>query len=132
MEPHEGEKLEWIRGSGEKEIQELNANLLKESQSWFLQFLDSSLSSGFQVSGTQEKKRKDGGLKKGSDSDIAITLSQLKQSNDWLNQLSGKLGSGNNDELEETINQLKQKIYTCLLNHVDSAALALENRSDHN
>lgn len=37
--------------------------------------------------------------------------------------------SSENDGLAETVERLKQKVYSCLLAHVESAASALENRS---
>ena len=39
--------------------------------------------------------------------------------------------SSNTDSegLVETVDRLKQKVYSCLLVHIDSATLALENRA---
>ena len=80
---------------------------------------------GFRVV-TQEKKGKDGaGWQMEPDNHIAVTLSELKHANEWLDKLRSKL-SPENDGLAETVEQLKQKVYSCLLAHVESAASALE------
>ncbi|XP_068660874.1 uncharacterized protein [Aristolochia californica] len=130
VEPQENEKLEWVKGDGAREIQELRRLLLKESQSWFLKFLDGALNTGFRP-GTSVRKGKDGvaGRRADCDENIAVMLSQLKQANDWLDQLRNATGP-DDCNLLGTIDNLKQMIYTNLLGHVDSAALALENRSD--
>lgn len=120
------DKLEWAKGDGLKEIKELRENLLNETQTWFLKFLEEALEGGFRV-GTQEKKGKD--RRTEPDNHIAVALSQLKQANEWLDKLKTNSSSEKN-ELSETVQHLKQKIYACLLVHVDSAALALESRSD--
>lgn len=125
------EKLEWARGDGMKEIKEMRDILLKESQSWFLKFLEGALDSGFQSDSARMKKNgKDriGGHSKDSDEQLAMTLIQLKHANDWLDQLKTD-ASSENDQMQETINRLKRKIYDCLLRHVDSAATALESRT---
>uniref|UniRef100_A0A2N9EQU2 DUF936 domain-containing protein n=1 Tax=Fagus sylvatica TaxID=28930 RepID=A0A2N9EQU2_FAGSY len=94
------EKLEWAKGDGAKEIKELR----------------------------EEKKGKDSaGRRMEPDNHIAVTLSQLKHANEWLDKLRSKLSS-ENDGLVETVERLKQKVYSCLLVHVESAASALENR----
>ncbi|KAJ4950150.1 hypothetical protein NE237_026982 [Protea cynaroides] len=125
----ESERLEWAKGNGAKEIEEVREILLEESESWFLTFLDGALSAGFHV-GSQEKKGKDnlrGRQQSVSEDQIVTKLSQLKQANDWLDQLRSKKGPEDNG-LAETVDKLKQKIYTCLLAHVDSATSALESR----
>ena len=123
------EKLEWAKGDGVKEIKELREILLNETQSWFLKFLEGALDAGFRVSAAMEKKSKEiAGRRMEPENQIAVTLSQLKHANEWLEKLRSKLGSENND-LVKTIDRLKQKIYACLLAHVDSAASALESRS---
>ncbi|KAL6010520.1 hypothetical protein ACLOJK_000954 [Asimina triloba] len=127
------EKLEWARGDGMKEIQDLTLILLKETQSWFLNFLEGALSKGLRH-GSQPKKGKNGVARwrrADSDDQIAVTLTQLKLANDWLERLQVEAGP-ENEGLEETVDNLKQKIYACLLENVDSAAMALESRSEHN
>ncbi|KAL2555175.1 Plant protein of unknown function [Forsythia ovata] len=121
------DKLEWSKGGGSTEIKELGEILLHESQSWFLKFLDGALDVGFQPD-YQEKKGKESFARfMEPNNHIATALSQLKQANEWLDKLKSKLSSEKNGLLE-TVDSLKQKVYACLLAHVDSAALALENR----
>ncbi|GAV61412.1 DUF936 domain-containing protein [Cephalotus follicularis] len=124
------EKLEWAKGDGAKEITQLREILLNESRTWFLKFLETALDVGFRV-GTQDKKGKNS-IKRGmeSENNIAVTLSQLKHANEWLDNLRSELQSENNKGLVETVDRLKQHVYACLLAQVDSAASALENRSD--
>ncbi|KAG9443697.1 hypothetical protein H6P81_015037 [Aristolochia fimbriata] len=137
-EPQGNERLEWAKGEGAREIQELRRLLLKESQSWFLKFLDGALDTGFRpppATTNVVRKGKDGGgggsgrRAVDSDENIAVTLSQLKQASDWLDRLRNETGP-DDFNLLGTIDDLKQKIYNNLLGHVDSAALALENRSE--
>lgn len=116
------EKLEWAKGDGVKEIKELKETLLNETQTWFLKFLEGALNSGFRP---HEKK----GKGNAGNNQIAATLSQLKRVNEWLDQFRGNLNSDSN-ALIETVDRLKQKVYACLLVHIDSAASALENKSD--
>ncbi|XWS16129.1 hypothetical protein CRYUN_Cryun34aG0058900 [Craigia yunnanensis] len=121
------EKLEWAKGDGAKEIKELREILLHETRTWFLKFLEVALDVGFRIS-TQEKKGKSAtGRMMEQDNHIAVTLSQLKYANEWLDKVRSNLSSDNNG-LMETVELLKQKVYACLLSHVDSAASALDNR----
>ncbi|XP_074289959.1 uncharacterized protein LOC141616451 [Silene latifolia] len=124
-------KLEWSRGHGTNEIKDMKELLLKETQFWFLKFLDAALDSGFRMA----KKSKDSGLLRRSvepENHIAATLSQLKQANEWLDRLKRNVcNSMYDDGIADRIDKLNKKVYGCLLGHVDSAASALENRSDH-
>lgn len=124
------EKQEWAKVDGAKEIKEMRDNLLNETRNWFLKFLEAALDAGFRA-GNQEKKGKYTTANRlmEPDNHIAVTLSQLKHANEWLEKLRSNLSSENNG-MTETINRLKQKVYACLLLHVDSAASALENRAD--
>ncbi|XP_044496088.1 uncharacterized protein LOC123218642 isoform X2 [Mangifera indica] len=124
------EKLEWAKGDSAKEIKEMRNNLINETRNWFLKFLEAALEAGFR-GGNQEKKGKynAGRLLMEPDSHIAVTLSQLKHATEWLDKQTRNLSSDNN-ALVETIEGLKKKVYACLLLHVDSAASALENKSD--
>ncbi|KAJ0008148.1 hypothetical protein Pint_29283 [Pistacia integerrima] len=124
------EKLEWAKGDGAKEIKEMRDNLINETRNWFFKFLEAALDAGFR-GGNQEKKGKynAGRMLMEPDNHIAVTLSQLKHANEWLDKQTRNLSSDNN-ALVETIEGLKKKVYACLLLHVDSAASALENRSD--
>ncbi|XP_072989368.1 uncharacterized protein [Typha latifolia] len=130
QQPSANEKIEWASRDGMKEIQEVLCTLRKESQSWFLNFLEGALETGFKSESQVKKITKDqfGRHSKDSDELIAVTLSQLKDASNWLDQLCNEVGS-TPDGLAETIDRLKQKIYTCLLGHVESAASALEGRT---
>ncbi|KAF2323653.1 hypothetical protein GH714_036482 [Hevea brasiliensis] len=125
------EKLEWAKGDGAKEINELREAVLNETRNWFLKFFEGALDTGFRVA-IQEKKGKDssGRRMEPENNHIAVTLSQLKHANEWLDKQRNNFSSENNNGLSETVDRLKQKVYACLLAHVDSAASALENRSD--
>ncbi|KAE8722897.1 hypothetical protein F3Y22_tig00013285pilonHSYRG00004 [Hibiscus syriacus] len=121
------EKLEWAKGDGAKDIKELRETLVHETRTWFLKFLEVALDVGFRVD-SQEKKGKTGtGRLTEQDNHIAVTLSQLKYANEWLGKVRNSLSSDNNGMME-TVERLNQKVYTCLLSHVGSAASALENR----
>ncbi|KAJ1687275.1 hypothetical protein LUZ63_018665 [Rhynchospora breviuscula] len=124
------EKMEWARGDNLKEMQETWAMLRRESQVWFLNFLEDVLESGFKLETNKANGKKMGKDKSGKDADglIAVTLSQLKEINNWLDQLTNDTGP-TADNLADTIDRLKQKVYNCLLGTVESAASALENRN---
>ncbi|KAJ1390759.1 hypothetical protein SESBI_37166 [Sesbania bispinosa] len=124
------EKQEWAKGAGIKEISELREVFLNETRSWFFTYLEKTLDGGFSM-GSQEKGKQSkdiAGRQMEQANNIALTLSHLKHANEWLDKLRSSLNS-ESDELVETIDRLKQKVYSCLLVHVDSAALALENRA---
>lgn len=126
------EKQEWAKGDSLKEIKELRENLINETQSWFLKFLEGALDAGFRPGVAQaEKKGKEsgGGKRMEPDNHIGVTLSLLKQANEWLDKVKSNFGSEKNG-IDETVERLKKKVYACLLVHVDSAASALEGRSD--
>ena len=124
------EKQEWAKEDGTKEINELKEVFLNETRSWFLMYLEKTLDAGFSI-GSQEKgkeSRDNAGRQMEQTNHLALTLSHLKHANEWLD----KLRSGSNTDSEglvETVDRLKQKVYSCLLVHIDSAALALENRA---
>lgn len=126
MELSGADKLEWAKGDGSIQIKDLRENLSNETQSWFLKFLEGALDAGFRV----EKKGKDSvGRRMEPDNHIAVTLSQLKQANEWLDKVKTNFSLDKNG-LDETVERLKKKVYACLLVHVESAASALEGRSD--
>ncbi|RDY00561.1 hypothetical protein CR513_16242, partial [Mucuna pruriens] len=125
------EKQEWAIGNGLQEINELREVLLIETRSWFLKYLEKTLDVWFSTS-SQEKRGKmskdSAGRQMEHANHIALTLSHLKQANEWLEKLRST-SNLEHEELEETVDRLKQKVYSCLLLHVDSAAFALENRA---
>ncbi|XP_028752144.1 uncharacterized protein LOC114711883 [Neltuma alba] len=111
-------KLEWAKGDGLKEANELRQILIKETRSWFLRYLEKTLDSGFSSSGTQGKKDR-------VNKDIALTLSNLKNAKEWLDKQSSTLDI-ESEEMVETVERLKQKVCSSLLVQVGSAASALE------
>lgn len=117
------EKVEWAKGDGSKGIKELRDVLFNEMQSWFLKFMDEALDVGFQLSEQERKKKTRVVQQTDTNNQIALTLSQLKHANDWLDKLQSK--STLNKDVAETVDRLKQKLYACLLIHIDSAASAL-------
>ncbi|KAF0891303.1 hypothetical protein E2562_009478 [Oryza meyeriana var. granulata] len=121
------EKIDWAREDGFKEICRSWIILKKESQSWFLNFLEDALEAGFKFEGQNKNTRDRVRHSKGGDGQIAVRLSQLKETSNWLDQLHGEVDKSQ-DALVETIEQLKQKVYTCLLGTVETAASALEGR----
>ncbi|XP_020213804.1 uncharacterized protein LOC109798026 [Cajanus cajan] len=121
------EKQEWAKGDGMKEINELREVFLNETRSWFLMYLEKTLDAGFSVA-SQEKGKDIAGRQMEQANHIALTLSHLKHANDWLDKLRC-YSNTESEGLVETVDRLKQKVYSCLLVHVDSAALALENRA---
>ncbi|XP_015968267.1 uncharacterized protein LOC107491870 isoform X1 [Arachis duranensis] len=126
------EKQEWAKGDSMKEINDLREVLLNETRSWFLKYLEKTLDAGFSMATDPQAKGKESKYITGKQMElanhIALTLSHLKHANEWLDKLRSSLSS-ESDALVETVDRLKQKVYSCLLVHVDSAALALENRA---
>ncbi|XP_051119337.1 uncharacterized protein LOC127243391 isoform X2 [Andrographis paniculata] len=123
------DKLEWAKGDGGKEIAEVKRILSNEMQSWFLDFLDRSLEIGFRGGG-EARNGKERVIEQNNH--IAVTLSLLKQANEWLDKVrwseSNSAVEKIDHQIEESVERLKQKVYSCLLVHVDSAASALESR----
>ncbi|KAK4354537.1 hypothetical protein RND71_026731 [Anisodus tanguticus] len=117
------EKVEWAKGDGSRSTRELREVLFNEIQSWFLKFLDEALDVGFQLDEHEQKNKARVVQQTDSNNQIALALSQLKHANDWLDKLKSK--STLNKDVSETVDRLKQKLYACLLLHVDSAASAL-------
>ncbi|KAK2367161.1 putative GPI-anchored adhesin protein [Trifolium repens] len=124
------EKQEWAKENGIKQINELKEVFLNETRSWFIKYLEKTLDAGF--SRVFQEKGKESKVIAGQETahanHIAVTLSHLKHANEWLETLRNSLNS-ENEGLVETIDRLKQKIYSSLLVHIDSAAVALENRA---
>ncbi|KAJ4967669.1 hypothetical protein NE237_014370 [Protea cynaroides] len=106
--------LEWIQGNGIDEAVDLAQTLRAESQDWFLgfveRFLDADVNTASMSDGSQ----------------IASMLSQLKNVNDWLDEIgSSKTDDEGSRVLAETVDRLRKKIYEYLLTHVESAAVAV-------
>lgn len=107
---------EWVRGEGLDEAADLAGKLKRESQDWFLGFVEKFLDADVDISALSDNGQ------------IAGMLTQLKRVNDWLDQI----GYGNDDEKmnsvsPEIIERIRKKIYEYLLTHVESAAAALGN-----
>ncbi|KAI5059089.1 hypothetical protein GOP47_0025408 [Adiantum capillus-veneris] len=119
----------WIKGAGLQDIAELAMQLQVESRSWFLQFFEGALDNGFQVDLMADNNATKACAPQ-DNSQIAALLSQLKRVNDWLDQLDAGEDDFTDGELSDTIVRLKRKIYDYLLQHVESAALALGNQAN--
>lgn len=109
--------IEWTRGDGLGEAVDLAEMLMKESQDWFLKFVERFLDADVDAAASLS-----------DNGQIAGMLTQLKSVNDWLDNI----GSGKDkDEGEppcipqETVDKIRKKIYEYLLTHVESAAAAL-------
>lgn len=120
------EKVEWAKGDGSKGIRELRDVLFNEMQSWFLKFMEEALDVGFQLNEQEYKKKARAVQQTDTNNQIALTLSQLKHANELLDKLKSKSTLKKD---VETVDRLKQKLYACLLLHVDSAASALGKSS---
>jgi hypothetical protein len=127
------ERVEWAREDGLKEICRSWVALKKESQSWFLCFLEDALETGFKFEDQTKNTTRDRvrGQSKAGDGRIAVRLSQLKETSNWLDQLQDEMDKSSDGSAVENVVQLKQKLYTCLLGTVESAASALEGRTGH-
>ncbi|KAG0482722.1 hypothetical protein HPP92_010806 [Vanilla planifolia] len=118
-------RLEWAKVDGFKEIQDARFTLLKESQSWFLKFLEVALDAELYLDACPKKGARDkpGRRSKALDENIAVTLPQLKQANDWLDQVQREAGIAEGETLA-TIRRLKQKVCSRLLSLVEAAVSA--------
>lgn len=123
----------WSRGCGLLETAELAKRLQSEAQTWFLQFMETALDGGFQLTAVLEAPTKGNSIPKTpvqpDNGQIAAMLSQLKRVNDWLDQVVATKPDTADDKLVETLARLKRKIYKFLLQHVESAASALCNQA---
>ncbi|OAE28537.1 hypothetical protein AXG93_2175s1200 [Marchantia polymorpha subsp. ruderalis] len=81
----------WSRGCGLLETAELAKRLQSEAQTWFLQFMETALDGGFQLTAVLEAPTKGNSIPKTpvqpDNGQIAAMLSQLKRVNDWLDQV---------------------------------------------
>lgn len=101
MKKESSESVKWSQGSGLKETANLAEKLTLISRKWFLNYLEDSLNNGFR-------------LKKGEDSGAAVgLLGQLKRVNQWL---------GDSVRGDEKVENLKNKLYRFLLDHVQNTA----------
>ncbi|KAL4180821.1 hypothetical protein AMTRI_Chr12g234280 [Amborella trichopoda] len=121
-------------GDGIREIEDLRDLLVRDSEVWFLNYLEGPLDAGLQMPRLKgERKVPGGGLRKAPEdvdrkiledgNQIAVALSHLKRVSEWLDSLGAS-------ENKEVVSRLKHKVYSCLLGHVESAASVLESRID--
>nr|ADE77354.1 unknown [Picea sitchensis] len=123
----------WVKGNGVNDTVELSKLLHKEATEWFLEFIERALDAGFHTSKEKEGDTADSIAKSQSQKDksqIAAMLSQLKKANDWLDQLGKNQGDDERSKMVEIVDRLKQKIYAFLMQHVESAACALDNQAN--
>ncbi|CAH8383992.1 unnamed protein product [Eruca vesicaria subsp. sativa] len=112
----ESPPLNWVKGNGLNEANDLVEKLQMVSQDWFLGFVERFLDADVV----------DTSLNLSDNGQIAGMLSQLKSVNDWLDEIGSKEdGEGLQEVSKETIDGLRKKIYEYLLTHVESAAAAL-------
>lgn len=98
-----------------------------EFNRWFLRYIDKFLDS---LSGSRSDS---------SESEVASLLCQLKRVDDWLNNIASKDTTWPRDRVRESLSteddeveacqRVRWKIYSVLLRHVESAAVALESMS---
>lgn len=128
--PLKGTGTEWVKGNGVNETLDLAKHLQEEAQNWFLKFIEDVLDAGFHVENEDHVSASTVKSQSQQDSSqIAAMLSQLKKVNDWLLQLAHKKEDMPDTKLVENIDRLKSKIYGFLLQHVESAASALDNHA---
>jgi len=132
--------MEWVKGKGLDETADLAKELMWKAQNWFIKFMEGALDNCFQDLGGNGSDVNSGGTKLGvqlDNSQIAAMLSQLKRVNDWLEEIASRNAGPDSDqekekiadpERAETLATLRGKIYDFLLQHVESAALALGNQ----
>ncbi|KAL6970733.1 hypothetical protein U1Q18_030424 [Sarracenia purpurea var. burkii] len=112
--------MEWVQGDGLSEANDLAGTLRGESQDWFLGFVERFLDADIDISALSDNGQ------------IAGMLTQLKNVNDWLDEVgySKEGGGGETPNISpETIDRIRKKIYEYLLTHVESAAAALGGSS---
>nr|GMD32253.1 uncharacterized protein LOC109192393 isoform X4 [Ipomoea batatas] len=82
------EKQEWARGEGLKATKDLRESLSNETHLWFLKFLDAALDVGFQANNNNKENKSKGRQEEAitGGNHIALTLSLLKQANEWLDK----------------------------------------------
>lgn len=101
------ERVEQLMTSGLKETALLAKSLLSVSREWFLKYLESALEDGF------------GGNEGEKDSEIVGFVGQLKRVNQWLDDIVGEMF-----EIDDSIENLRKKLYRFLLDHVHFHTIA--------
>ncbi|XP_047334146.1 uncharacterized protein LOC124937860 isoform X2 [Impatiens glandulifera] len=109
--------MEWTRGDGLDDAVELAEMLMKESQDWFLKFVERFLDADVDAAASLS-----------DNGQIAGMLTQLKSVNDWLDEIGKEKDKEEGEPPsipQETVDKIRKKIYEYLLTHVESAAAAL-------
>ncbi|XP_068636862.1 uncharacterized protein [Aristolochia californica] len=104
----DGEKREWSKGQGLKEVANLADVLVSVSRGWFLKYLDCTFDDGFRGRG---------------DGEITTIIGQLRRVNQWLEKVTGE-----KFEVDERVEKLRKKLYSFLLEHVDSSLASNNER----
>lgn len=110
----ENKIMEWIKGNGIVASTDLTEALLVDSKRWFLEYVDKFLD-GIT---TRSKHTQ-------TESQIAGVLCLVKKVDNWLTK-QGCTSPENAEEMRAH-GKLRKKIYSILLQHVESAAMALES-----
>ncbi|KAG6505166.1 hypothetical protein ZIOFF_037519 [Zingiber officinale] len=115
--------LEWERGGGLVVEVEIARKLREEARGWFLGFVERVLDAD--ATALEPSRR----------NQVTAMLPQMKKVNDWLEACGSRRQKmaaeperqriNNDEEVEETIERLRKKIYKYLLAHVESASAAL-------
>ncbi|KAL4190112.1 hypothetical protein AMTRI_Chr08g210440 [Amborella trichopoda] len=112
----------WMQGNGVKETGDLAKLVVREACLWFLSYVEEALGRGFPVTRNKDSGTKIGCCRDGSQ--VAVILSQLKRVNDWLDKVGKETMEG--EPFDKMTERLKRKIYGFLIEHVESAASALD------
>ncbi|KAF3791107.1 hypothetical protein EJ110_NYTH14777 [Nymphaea thermarum] len=108
----------WEKGLALMEAADLASSLQSECRTWFLNYIEKCLDE------ITDKK-----LSTTVDTQISGVLCQLKRVNDWLDRDGSEDVAPPSDEEASSCGRVRKKIYGVLLEHVQTAAIALENLS---
>ncbi|CAI9114469.1 OLC1v1015198C1 [Oldenlandia corymbosa var. corymbosa] len=119
MKLSSSDKLEWAKLDSLAEIKEIRQAVLNETETWFLKFLEEALDAGFRGRSNNQNINKRGSKDSGQNAkanqmdpgnQIALTLSQLKHANEWLDRLRNNADSEKKDLVAETVESKKSVI----------------------
>ncbi|XP_031480117.1 uncharacterized protein LOC116250550 isoform X2 [Nymphaea colorata] len=108
----------WEKGFVLMEAADLASSLQSECRTWFLNYIEKCLDE------ITDKK-----MSTPVDTQISGVLCQLKRVNDWLDRDGSEDVAPPSDEETSSCGRVRKKIYGVLLEHVQTAAIALENLS---
>ncbi|CAN6450259.1 unnamed protein product [Victoria cruziana] len=112
------ENQQWEEGLVLMEAADLASSLHSECRTWFLNYIEKCLDD------IANKK-----LPPKADIRIPGILCQLKRVNDWLDKNGSEDIPPASDEVTSSCGRVRKKIYGVLLDHVQTAVIALENLS---